>query len=113
MICIQTMLNLGEPMRLVEVVPEEPNQRHYSLVHGSSQWCVALINLCSPLAASFCPCLAGIKEAVRSGTLDRVAGRREIEKQLRLATKAAFVLFIQLCGLDASESVQATLGSDC
>ncbi len=109
MTCNQTALNLGEPMWLVEVVPEEPIQEHYIVIHGSSQWRIAFVNLCSPGAASYCPCLAAGKEAVRNVIRAQGVCRRRIEKQLWLITKAALVLFIQLCRLNASESIQSAL----
>ncbi len=109
MTCNQTALNLGEPMWLVEVVPEEPIQEHYIVIHGSSQWRIAFVNLCSPGAASYCPCLAACKEAVHNVICAQGVCRRRIEKQLWLITKAALVLFIQLCRLNASESIQSAL----
>ena len=62
-------------MRLVRVVPEEPNQRHYSLVYDSSQWRLVLINFRSPSVAWYRPCLAADMGAPRSVIPGRVATR--------------------------------------
>jgi hypothetical protein len=97
-------------MRLVRVVPEEPNQRHYSLVYDSSQWRLALINSRSPNVAWCRPCLAADMGATRNGIPGRVAIRRIDLKQPWPDNQSCFSFFIQLCSTNASHSVYAALG---